>query len=471
MFQKLRWKMTLSYTAVTVGALLIVELFLIVTAVLGTRAIVKTTFFQAFLVESLEADMAPLVRPYLDPFDEEGLQNAVDDLFRGSIGDGLVVQVEPAEEYVFVTDATGVVLASTREVPPADLETLRQPLKAALLGTQDYGQLMVVGEQQTFIVVPVKAESGELMGTLTLVDRTPQPTALFSPDLLGVVGMSLVAFTVLAGGVGTVFGFITARSLVQRLDRLATATEAWSVGDFTVFVRDHSSDEIGQLAQRLNRMAEQLENLLQSRKQLAILEERNRLARDLHDSAKQQAFAAAAQLAAAQAHLEVNPQQAGIHVAEADALITSLRGELTTLIEELRPVSLDDRGLAAAVDDFAQNWERRTGIALTTHITGERALALEHERALFRIMQEALANVARHSEAAQATLRLTYTPHAVTLTIVDNGQGFAPAVTTYGFGLHSMKERAERLPGGSFTLKSAPTGGTIVRVEMKGLTL
>ena len=81
--------------------------------------------------------------------------------------------------------------------------------------------------------------------------------------------------------ISTIFGVLTARRITQRLQRMTEAAHAWSVGDFQANVSDHSSDELGQLAQDLNRMALQVQNLLDARQQLASLEERQRVARDL----------------------------------------------------------------------------------------------------------------------------------------------------------------------------------------------
>jgi len=94
---------------------------------------------------------------------------------------------------------------------------------------------------------------------------------------------------------------MAARGLVNRLERLSNATLAWRGGELDVRVSDPSGDELGQLTGRLNHMAEELRALFEMRRDLAIVNERNRLARDLHDSVKQQAFAANAQLGAARA--------------------------------------------------------------------------------------------------------------------------------------------------------------------------
>src|SRR5262249_9714563 len=153
------------------------------------------------------------------------------------------------------------------------------------------------------------------------------------------------------------------------------AAEAWSHGEFAVEVHDPTHDEIGQLGQDLNGMASQLHTLLATREQLAAIEERNRLARDLHDSVKQNGFATALLVGAAPRHLPLDALPAQSSLAEAEALAEQTRQELTTLIRELRPASLDDKGLAVVLSDYAADWSRRMGITASMHVQGERITA------------------------------------------------------------------------------------------------
>jgi signal transduction histidine kinase len=252
---------------------------------------------------------------------------------------------------------------------------------------------------------------------------------------------------------------------VQRFDRLAEATLAWSRGDFSVSVADPTRDELGQLAQRLNHMAQQLEQLLSTRRELAAVEERNRLARDLHDSVKQQAFAAAAQVSAAKMLLEREPAAAAAHVEQVERLIYDLRQELTGLIQELRPAALEGKGLASALREYTADWSRQNGIELELRVQGERSLSLDVEQAVFRIVQEALANVARHSEASNAEIELIYTKLAISCTISDDGLGFGPHQEHSSFGLRSMQERASAL-GGALTVESVSGAGTRISLAV-----
>jgi NarL family two-component system sensor histidine kinase LiaS len=266
--------------------------------------------------------------------------------------------------------------------------------------------------------------------------------------------------------VGAVFGFITARGLTRRLRNLVQAANAWSEGDFTATAQDRSGDELGQLAQQLNRMAEELRNLLHVRQELATVDERNRLARELHDSVKQQLFATAMQVGAARALLERNDPTADERLADAERLAHAAQQELTMIIHELRPAALESKGLAAALRDYVDDWARHSGIAAHVSYQGQRELPLLLEQTLFRVAQEALANVARHSGASRVDIRVQWDPHTVTLTVADNGQGFSmEARPKTGVGLKSMQERLESL-GGTFTLASAPEQGTTVTAQL-----
>ena len=242
------------------------------------------------------------------------------------------------------------------------------------------------------------------------------------------------------------------------VSRITQAAQAWSKGEFAVEVRDPSRDEIGQLGQDLNSMAEQLHTWLSTREELAVIEERNRLARDLHDSIKQNVFATALLVGAARTYLPPDTGPAQTYLAEAEALAEQTRQELTALIRELRPARLADKGLAVVLRDYAEDWSRRMGIAVAMQVQGERVIALDVEEALFRVAQEALTNSARHSGATHVTIQLAWDGAQVRLTVTDDGAGFDVAhANGRGVGLASMRERVAAHDG---TLHIASAAGT-----------
>jgi NarL family two-component system sensor histidine kinase LiaS len=194
---------------------------------------------------------------------------------------------------------------------------------------------------------------------------------------------------------------------------------------------------------------------------LAVAEERNRLARELHDSVKQQVFATIMQLGAARVLLERDPAAARVHLIEAEQLAQQSGAELSLLIHELRPVALGDKGLVAAIQAYAADWSRQSKIEANVRARGSGTLMPAAEHALVRVTQEALANVARHSHASAVTVDIELAAGAATLTIADNGCGFDMGMGSRGVGLDSMRERLEALGGRLSVNSSLGTGTTI----------
>jgi NarL family two-component system sensor histidine kinase LiaS len=247
---------------------------------------------------------------------------------------------------------------------------------------------------------------------------------------------------------------------------LSAASQAWSRGDFSVSPRDRSGDEIGELTRNLNGMAEQLQALLHTNDELARMEERNRLARDLHDTVKQQTYAARMQLTAAKNLLGSDSTAAG-HIETALQLNRETQQELKLIIDELRPAALEGKGLAQALRDYAVRWQEHTGIHVTTTISGERSLPLEVEQALYRVLQESLSNVARHAEADSVGLSLNMTPTAVTLVVADDGRGFdVNDIASSSYGLTGMRARLSEV-GGTLEVESTLSAGTTVTAEVQ----
>jgi NarL family two-component system sensor histidine kinase LiaS len=267
--------------------------------------------------------------------------------------------------------------------------------------------------------------------------------------------------------VGAMFGWLVSRGLRKRLVTLSAASQAWSRGDFSFSPRDQSGDEIGELNRNLNGMAEQLQTLLHTNDELARMEERNRLARDLHDTVKQQTYAARMQLTAAKNLLGSDLTAAAGHIDTALQLNRETQQELKLIIDELRPAALQGKGLAQALKEYAIRWQEHTGIRVETVISGERSLPLEVEQALYRVLQEALSNIARHAEADTVGLSLSTTPEKVTLIVADNGRGFdIAAVSSSSYGLTGMQTRLSEV-GGTLNVESTLSAGTTVTAEVQ----
>jgi NarL family two-component system sensor histidine kinase LiaS len=450
--RRLRWKLTFSYTAVTIAVLLTLE---VVTALV----LVLTSSSALDSYEELVATLAAQARPFLEatPLDtllmEAWLREAVPS------GEPAVI-IGPSGEFLAANnqEVTDEVLSGQPFLDRIVPDESRRLIDQSLDGKPE---ILRLDDGTILAVAPILSEGDTVLGVLYLRGFSDILIPGYnSHSALEALARSLIALTVVLVLIGTLFGRMTSRGLVRRLEDLASTTQAWGQGDFTASVHDASPDEIGQLTRRMSLMAEQIQELLQARQDLATLEERNRLARDLHDSVKQQVFAATMTLATAETLWEQDPQTARQKMAEALELSRQAQKELAGLIHELRPGPLEGKGLATALREYGQRWSRQSGIEAGVALHGEHPIPPEVEQALFRLAQEALANVSRHSGAERVQITLTCTESAITLEVADDGRGFDPATETgTGIGLRSMRERIEAL-GGELTVESVPGQGT-----------
>ena len=205
--------------------------------------------------------------------------------------------------------------------------------------------------------------------------------------------------------------------------------------------------------------------LFEQTKDLAVMEERNRLARDLHDSAKQKAFAALAQLGTARGILNGNGNSVTMHLNEAENLVSDVIQELTFLVQEIYPIALQEKGLPTILREYSFEWEHRNDIKVNLALKRERRLSLGVEQALYRITQESLANVARHSKAKRVEISLMYNRGSVQLSLADDGCGFDMNLKEQGLGLRSIRERVSSVDG-TVQFQSAPGAGTRIIVQV-----
>jgi signal transduction histidine kinase len=207
--------------------------------------------------------------------------------------------------------------------------------------------------------------------------------------------------------------------------------------------------------------------LYEQAQQLAVVSERNRLARDLHDSVMQALYGVTLYAEAAARRLGVGDRDvvAG-HLQEIRGTTQDALREMRLLIFELRPPILKKDGLAAALQARLEAVEGRVGLE-TEFQADECRLPATMEEGLYRIAQEALNNALKHAMCKSVRVALSRNGHAVSLEIADDGVGFDPDAVRErgGFGLRGMEERVARM-GGTLTVQSQPGHGTLIRVEV-----
>ena len=319
------------------------------------------------------------------------------------------------------------------------------------------------------IIQPVGGNRGQMVGALvTIVTAPPPPGAQGTSDLYRFFALFWhnldqegFSFILLAIVLGTITCLLTSHNLAWRLRQIIQASHAWSRGEFQVTLKDTAADEVGQLARNLNSMVTQLQLLLASWQEEAVAEERNRLARELHDSVKQQVFSTSLLVRAARKLLPRDPQKAQQHLQEAEELASQIQQEIIELTGALRPAHLVNKGLAPVMRSYLAAWSRSTGIAFELHIQRTHPARPDIEATLFRVSQEALANVARHSKASQVEVELLDKDNSLCLKVQDDGIGFeVKQATGKGIGLITMRERVEMLAG-KLTIRSSPLGTVV----------
>ncbi len=469
-FRRLQWKLTLSYALVTT----IGVFFFMVAFTVATAWLLRESDLAQVILPPLRYAVPLLIQHRDDPaYLQAWLQHLVRE-HRVDYTDhaSLRLDLTPARiTWAVILDADGTVLAlepptlctnhTWRTCPPL-VHLPHEWQKPAQAGptSQVYPQ-----ESGFVLFLPLINGNVQPQGALLLRVAWPAHLGEWLAALRNLLDPAVVGTVFITSLViGAVFGYAVTRNLTRRLNALGRAIQAWSQGDFSTLIHDASPDELGVLTRQLNTMAEQLQDLLQTREDLAALSERHRLARELHDAVKQLVFSAEMQLAVAAHHLnQGTPKQALQAVQEAQALLKQTQHELQALIRELRP----SPGLefVPLLRDYLQNWEQRTGIPVHFQANLTVPWPQTYTRPLIRVVQEALSNVARHSQARQVWVQVESTPESFVLRIRDDGRGFHIQHRRRGFGLVSMRERVTAL-GGELHIHTAPGQGTTIQVVL-----
>ena len=377
-----------------------------------------------------------------------------------------------------ILSADGHVLASSY---PA-----RYPIGADGFGALPYGpKSLVVGDkgqissvsngQVAWVVVAVVQPSGKPLGSIKHLNayvyvqapvqrQTIASLAVAEPFLLpGLVVLGL------AVPVGTLFGLFTTRGVVRRLRRLATTTATFAEGDFTQRVVEGRKDEVGRLEANFNEMASRLQAAVARERQLAEqsarLAERSRISRELHDSISQDLFSLSLLAAGLEKALPADsPMRTEVEALA--ATVQSTNREMRALLLQLRPTTLDEKGLLPALEELASTYSARLGVTVDADLEPV-SLAPAAEVAALRIAQEGLANAVKHAHATSIRLAMHPRDGMVEIAVTDDGQGFVPNGNgdTQGLGLRLMRERVDEL-GGSLTISSRIGEGTTVSATL-----
>jgi signal transduction histidine kinase len=209
----------------------------------------------------------------------------------------------------------------------------------------------------------------------------------------------------------------------------------------------------------------ELKNYAERVRELAVSEERARMAREMHGSVGHYLTVVNVQLEAATKLMDGNPERAREEVAKAKALASDALSEVRRSVRALKPLAVERRSVIVALSALAQDFEG-AGPTVAFKVEGEeRNLPTEVELALYRALQESMTNALKHSRARQISISLIFGEESVRLKVTDDGAGAPEDAYERGFGLTALRERAEALGG---TLKAGNTseGGFALEVEL-----
>ena len=329
-----------------------------------------------------------------------------------------------------------------------------------------------------------KPLTGALLTDFSLAETNAHLAAELRINLLAGLGVVVV-------GAVTV-NLLLDRLMLRRLDRMMLAIRRFGAGDRSQRVPAHNGDEVGRLAATFNRMADGLQareqeaarlygELAQKEATLAQLlhrviavqeEERKRIARELHDDFAQTLTALTLALDAALCALPEADAALRQQLTLIQSLTATTLSQTDRWIQDLRPLLLDDLGLVPAVRRFAEMRLEPCGVDVQFDSGGLKGrLPAQLETTLFRVIQEAVNNVAKHARARHVHIGLECAAGQIVATVRDDGIGFDPRASAAtgdglrGIGLLGMRERV-LLVGGQLSVDSEPGRGTLIRVEV-----
>lgn len=317
---------------------------------------------------------------------------------------------------------------------------------------------------------PYEKKNGVLVTDFSLAPIEGQLAREFKENIFFLALFVLISIFVMS--------FTMSRLVVSKLEKFVEAARRFSRGDLKQRIIFKADDELKRLAESFNRMADDLRKKMNQEKKYisqiidAQEKERTRISRELHDELGQALTAIKYNLEIVERDLPENLLGVRERLKEVEILSGQLLGQLRQLSHDLRPPMLDDLGLVPTLRWYIENYGKRLKIQTHYEAIGFREkLNAEIETALYRVIQEALTNIAKHAQADEVDIRLNRVDSAITVTVTDNGVGFDPQdilnmdIQKRGFGIMGMQERVSSL-GGRIDILSRPAVGTQVAIEI-----
>ncbi len=325
---------------------------------------------------------------------------------------------------------------------------------------------------------------GVFLTTVTILSILLSIYVLIEPEWLTPhsIFLFISLYFVLAIIISLYTGFKSSGDMKERLDYLSVLITQFANGNYQSRVYYNEGDELARIGNEMNELGEKLQNQVKSLQRMAdekadyaksahkaaVIEERQRLARDLHDAVSQQLFALTMMSEAALKQLDKNPVIAKKQMEEVAKSALQSQTEMRALLLHLRPVHLSGDSLSTGVSKLVEELKQKSNTHFQLSIEEDLALTETIEDHVFRIIQEALSNILRHANATEVRLDIATRAKELFIHIRDNGKGFDVnhrVEKKASYGLKTMQERSEEL-GGTFVLRSDQDEGTHITIRI-----
>lgn len=369
------------------------------------------------------------------------------------------------EIYMQIKDRGGRVLLSDPPVFPQNISDQLSMVEQSLQ-ERAIAKWLERENGSIWVNMPIMDERGDAAGHLLILYIAKFDIWIQFLSILDFLASAWDWVIICSIPIGVICGLVASRYVTKQLHKMNEVTESWRSGNFEPRITLPGDDVLIRHSQHLNDMAQDLEMYLRLKENLAVNDERNRVARELHDTVKQKLFALGLQLATAKSRPAVM-DVAGEHILEAELITREAQHDLMEIITQLRPAGTSDVDLQARIGMLADDFHRRFHVHIELEDFPATRFHAHIEHHVLRIIQESLMNAVRHGKASRIVITGGVTEGVVTLRLVDNGRGFDTAQKTGGFGIISMRDRTQDLPDGLLEIKSNPGEGTSITVSWR----
>lgn len=325
---------------------------------------------------------------------------------------------------------------------------------------------------------------GMFITTVTLLSVLLTIHVLINPDWLNATSIFIFILLYIVLGLVISFyaGFKSSDNIKVSLDSISVLITQFANGNYDSNIYFNKDNEFTRIGNELNALGEKLQNQVKSLQRMAdeksefaksahkaaVIEERQRLARDLHDAVSQQLFALTMMSEAAVKQLEKNPATAKEQMEDVAKAALQSQTEMRALLLHLRPVHLSGDSLPTGVLKLIDELKQKSQIEFNVSVPNDLTLSETIEEHVFRIIQESLSNILRHANATEVTVDISRRAKELFIHIRDDGKGFdvnhnSDRKTSYG--LKTMRERSDEL-GGTFTVRSNVDEGTYIDIRI-----